>query len=95
MVIRPTVICSLTTKYEIFKIVPKLPFVSAPRNTKLEEAYKRPFVFLLQTMKIELKGALSGLRQFLTAESSLKMMKNVFYFTLKALFVIKIFKFLS
>ena len=33
--------------------------------------------------------------QFLTTESPLKMMKNVFYFTLKALFVLKIFKFLS
>ena len=41
------------------------------------------------------KGALSGLRQFLAAEGPLKMMKNVFYFTSKALFVLKIFKFLS
>ena len=39
--------------------------------------------------------ALSGLRQFLAAESSLKMMKNTSYFTSKALFVLKIFKFLS
>ena len=43
----------------------------------------------------EIKGALSGLRQFLAAESPLKMMKNAFYFTSKALFVLKIFKFLS
>ena len=42
-----------------------------------------------------LKGALSGLRQFLNNESPLKKMKNTFYFTLKALFVLKIFKFLS
>ena len=41
------------------------------------------------------KGALSGLRQFLATESPQKMMKNAFYFTLKALFVLKIFKFLS
>ena len=41
------------------------------------------------------KGALSGLRQFLATESPLKMMKNAFYFTSKALFVLKIFKFLS
>ena len=34
-------------------------------------------------------------RQFLAAESSLKMMKNAFYFTWKPLFVLKIFKFLS
>ena len=39
----------------------------------------------------QLKKALSGLRQFLAAESSLKMM----YFTSKAFFVLKIFKFLS
>ena len=38
------------------------------------------------------KGALSGQRQFKN-ESSLKMMKNAFYFTVKALFVLKIFKF--
>ena len=42
-----------------------------------------------------LKGALSGLRQFLATESPLKVMKNAFYFTLKALFVHEIFKFLS
>ena len=41
------------------------------------------------------KGALSGLRQLLANESPLKLMKNAFYFTLKALFVLKIFKFLS
>ena len=40
-------------------------------------------------------GALSGLRQFLTTESPSKMMKNAFYFTSKALSVLKIFKFLS
>ena len=41
------------------------------------------------------KGALSGLRQNLTTESPLKMMNNAFYFTLKALFVLKMFKLLS
>ena len=41
------------------------------------------------------KGALSSLRQYLANENPLKMMKNAFYFTLKALFVLKIFKFLS
>ena len=40
-------------------------------------------------------GALLGLGQFLTIESSLKMMESAFYFTSKALFVIKILKFLS
>ena len=42
-----------------------------------------------------IKGALSGLRRFLATETeTLKMMKNAFYFTLKALFVLKIFTFL-
>ena len=36
--------------------------------------------------------ALSGLRQFLAAESLLKMTKKAFYFTIKPLFVLKIFK---
>ena len=42
-----------------------------------------------------LKGALSSLRQFLATESPLKITKNAFYFTLKALFILQIFKFLS
>ena len=41
-----------------------------------------------------LQRALSGLRQFLVTESPLKLIKNA-YFTLKSLFVLKIFKFLS
>ena len=41
------------------------------------------------------KGTLSGVRLFLANERTLKTMKNSFYFTLKALFVLKIFKFLS
>ena len=35
-----------------------------------------------------------GLRQFLTTESPLKMMKHVFYAMLKTLFVLEIFTFL-
>ena len=42
-----------------------------------------------------LKGPLSGLKQFLVTESPLKIMKNAFYFILKALFVLKIDMFLS
>ena len=42
-----------------------------------------------------LKGTLSCLRQFLAIESPLKIMKHAFYFSSKALFVLKIFKFLS
>ena len=42
-----------------------------------------------------IEDALSGLGQLLATKSPLKMVKNAFYFTLKALFVVKIFKFLS
>ena len=42
-----------------------------------------------------LKGAFSGLRQFLETKSLLKMLKIAFHFTLKALFVLKISKILS
>ena len=43
-----------------------------------------------------IKGALSSLRQFLAIdEILLKVMKNAFYFTSKALFILKILKFLS
>ena len=50
---------------------------------------------VLQVVSIKWeKGRLSGLRQFLATESSLKMVKNAFYFTLKAFFILKIFKFL-
>ena len=55
-------------------------------------------ILLFMTLDMSLidgKGALKDQRQFLTTDSPLKMMKNVFYFTLKALFVFKIFKFLS
>ena len=41
------------------------------------------------------KGALSGRSKFLATEYLLKMMKNAFCFTSKALFVLKIFKSLS
>ena len=49
---------------------------------------------LLQEITI-FTGALSGLRQFLAIESSIKMTKNGFHFSLKALFVHKTIKFLS
>ena len=42
-----------------------------------------------------LKGILSGLRPFLAIKNPLKMIKNAFCFTSKALFVLKIFTFLS
>ena len=45
--------------------------------------------------KCSLKGALSSLRLLLATESPLKLMKNAFYFILKALLAVRIFTFLS
>ena len=42
-----------------------------------------------------IKGALSSLIELLITKSPLKIMKNSFYFVLKALLFLKIFKFLS
>ena len=53
----------------------------------------RGLEILMQHEKV--RDALSGLRQLLAAESAFKIMKNNFYFILKALFVLKIFRFLS
>ena len=43
------------------------------------------------SLRVDLKGPLSGMRQFLTIQNPSKMMKNAFYFMLKALFVIETF----
>ena len=53
-----------------------------------------PKIVYFEKMKI-FKGAVLGLRQFLATESPLKMMKGAFYFTLKALFFLQIFQYLS
>ena len=42
-----------------------------------------------------IKDALSGLSQFLASGSLFKMIDNAFYFTFNALFVLKVFEFLS
>ena len=52
-------------------------------------------VIQLTNRDTPIKGKLSGLRQLLAIESPLKMIKNAFYFTSKAHFALKIFKFLS
>ena len=61
------------------------------KNSILEQAKEAKQDYMLQF----LKGAPLGLREFLATGSPSKIMKNAFYFTLKALFVLKIFKFLS
>ena len=50
---------------------------------------------ILKTLSSDFKGALSGLRQHLAIETPFKKIKNTCYFTLKALFVLLIFKLLS
>ena len=56
------------------------------------------FFLMLKNSKLGLnlyfKGPLLSLRQYLATESHLKMIKNAFYFTLKAL-SLEIFKYLS
>ena len=51
--------------------------------------------FKICDVTIDIKGSLYGQRQFLATESPSKMMKNAFYFTLRAFFILEIFKFLS
>ena len=79
--------------------------MSQPKRIKyrnyraFSNGYREDLISKLSNEKLNsetlVKGALSGLRQFLATESSLKMMKNAFYFTSKALFVLKLYKFLS
>ena len=54
-----------------------------------------PSIFVFTLIIRIIKGALLGLREFLTTESPLKVMYNAFYFALKALFVLSMFKILS
>ena len=66
-------------------------------KTKVNKNYRMTIAeYIHKSIKemISVKGALSGLKQFLSNENPLKMMKNAFYFILKALFVLKIFEFL-
>ena len=51
------------------------------------------FVLCTKSCTKIMKGPISGLRQYLAIESSFKMMKNTFYFMLKALPISEIFTF--
>ena len=53
------------------------------------------FIDVIFLILLHFKSIVLGLRQVLAIESSLKMMTNAFYFTSKAIFVLKIFKYLS
>ena len=50
---------------------------------------------ILRVFNFAIKGTLSSLKQFFAFESPIKNTKIAFYFTLKAFFVLEIFKFLS
>ena len=50
---------------------------------------------LLTTKILTLEAHSQVWDNFLATESTLKMLKNAFYFTLEALLVLKVFKFLS
>ena len=63
------------------------------RNFKFKNSRKGNKRIMKKIINDTIKGEFSGLRQNLATESPLKMMKNAFHFTLKSLFVLKIFKF--
>ena len=54
----------------------------------IKKTPQKPKNMMNRSFQRRLKGVLSGLRQFFTTGRPLKMVKNVSYFTLKALLVI-------
>ena len=82
-------------QYKIFKL--KYGNAELLWNTKSNQVELGLAVFASAfcTKLAYIKGALSGLRQFLAIENPLKIMKSAFYFTSKALFILKMFKFLT
>ena len=62
-------------------------WIGADSNMKKKKCFVRYYIHHFQ-------GTLEGLRQFLITESPLEMMKNAFYFILKAHFVLKFLSYL-
>ena len=81
------------TTNQTFPILPCLPANAISRYDRNLSTLSLFQMLLKKTLT--LKDTFSGLRQFLVTESPLKMIINAFYFTSKALFVLKIFKSLS
>ena len=52
-------------------------------------------MFTKFSWQISIKSLLPDLTHILATECPLKMIKNAFYFILRALFILKIFKFMS
>ena len=80
------------------------PFLVIPHTCLISRISPGNMFVLFEHCKLALKerkmvsftyDPISGLRQFLSTESCLKMIKNIFYFMLKAFFVLEIFTFLS
>ena len=71
------------------------PYYYVPWNGSLLKFFWNYTKVLFYLIANTDKRAASGVRQFVTTEHPLKIMKNYFYFTLKALFVFKIFELLS
>ena len=71
------------------------PYYYVPLNGSLLKFFWNYTKVLFYLIANTDKRAASGVRQFVTTEHPLKIMKNCFYFTLKALFVFKIFELLS
>ena len=61
--------------------------------SKLSIFHKKYCPKMNDSRLLQIKSALSGLRQFLAIETPLKMMKNAFYFTSKADFYIFVLTF--
>ena len=73
-----TSILHVVSTGQISHIITRPPL---PPNPQLRFAFQISLLLLS-----EFKGSLSGLRQYLTTGSPLKMMKNAFYYVLKTLF---------
>ena len=79
---------SWTTK--MHKTLIKARFILASPKSSFKPLAKARFI--VASPESSIKGAFSFLRQFLTPDSTLEMMKNTYWFTLKAHFVLKVFK---
>ena len=73
------IVSEFTILFENFS-VKKIPFISLS------------FLYVKNDRKM-IEGPLSDLRQFLATKRCLKIMENVFYFMIKAPFVLEIFTF--
>ena len=87
-----TVVCSPNCKSSQCKAEEKC--CKRQNNHRIERQGSKKRSFEKAMGPKDFKGALSGLRLFLTTENPLKIMKSSFYFTSKALSILKIFKFL-